>query len=93
MAVGDGHVLFIASDGTGSELWITDGTMQHVCCETSIRSSDHHQAFNTYPDGGGRVLFTANDGAGSELWITDGTSAGTVLLKDIHPTGSPVGTS
>ncbi len=29
-------------------------------------------------------------GLGAELWKTDGTAAGTVLVKDIHPTDSSV---
>ena len=42
---------------------------------------------------GGRLFFRASDGltptfAGAELWSTDGTAAGTVRVKDIHPTGS-----
>jgi ELWxxDGT repeat protein len=34
------------------------------------------------------LLFGATSASGHELWQTDGTSAGTTLLKDIHPTGS-----
>jgi ELWxxDGT repeat protein len=34
------------------------------------------------------LLFGATGAAGHELWQTDGTSAGTTLLKDIHPLGS-----
>jgi ELWxxDGT repeat protein len=34
------------------------------------------------------LLFQAFEGAhGRELWKTDGTEAGTVLVKDINPTG------
>jgi ELWxxDGT repeat protein len=35
------------------------------------------------------VFFTADAGVvGNELWKSDGTSAGTQLVKDIHPSGS-----
>lgn len=34
----------------------------------------------------GTIFFAANDGVnGMELWKSDGTAAGTVLVKDIHP--------
>ena len=37
----------------------------------------------------GTIFFSADDGLhGRELWITSGTDASTVMLKDIHPSGS-----
>ena len=43
--------------------------------------------------GGGVFLFTANDAVhGTELWRTDGTTAGTTLVKDIHPGGNGAST-
>lgn len=42
---------------------------------------------------GSRTLFAAYDPVhGEELWITDGTTEGTILVKDIHPTGDGVPT-
>ena len=36
----------------------------------------------------GTLFFTADDGTtGQELWKSNGTTAGTVLVKDIHPGG------
>ncbi len=36
----------------------------------------------------GRLIAIGNDGThGDELWVTDGTEAGTVMLRDIHPSG------
>ena len=36
---------------------------------------------------GSLIYFQANSGAGFTLFKTDGTNAGTVLVKDINPTG------
>ena len=49
--------------------------------------------FSSAPDNitsvGSTIFFSAGTAAnGTELWKTDGTSAGTVLVKDINPTGT-----
>ena len=36
----------------------------------------------------GNIWFSANDGInGGEIWISDGTQIGTVMFKDINPSG------
>jgi ELWxxDGT repeat protein len=40
---------------------------------------------------GDKIVFVADDGTnGQELWMSDGTTAGTTMIKDIHPGGHGV---
>jgi ELWxxDGT repeat protein len=82
-----------ADDGTGRELWRTDGTAAGTVLFKDIRASAND--FSTPPRGSspsffanvnGRLLFSADDGIhGRELWVSDGTATGTQLLVDINP--------
>jgi ELWxxDGT repeat protein len=84
--------LFAADDGTGAELWRSDGTFAGTVMVKDIRAgggSDPRDLVNV----GGTVYFSANDGVtGRELWRTDGTSAGTTRITDLA-TGDSLGTS
>jgi ELWxxDGT repeat protein len=78
-------VYFVADDGTGDELWRTDGT-------TATRVKNINKTGGSDPQqltvAGGRVFFVANDGVnGHEPWVSDGTAKGTFMLRDINPTG------
>jgi ELWxxDGT repeat protein len=81
-SLGNGKVLFNANDGSGPELWTTDGT----AAGTSLVAGSPL----SYPQyitslGNGKVLFNATDASnGQELWVSDGTAAGTNLVKDIY---------
>ena len=74
------------------ELWVTDGTAAGVRSKKNIFAAPYDP--NTTDGGsdpdqltaGALMFFTANDGVhGRELWASDGTTAGTVMLRDIHP--------
>ncbi|MBK8293423.1 MAG: hypothetical protein IPK93_01090 [Solirubrobacterales bacterium] len=91
-----GVLLFAATDGyTGAahadELWRSDGTDAGTFLVKDI--ADSGPMFSSSPDWmtevGGEVFFSASSGSleGTELWKTDGTEAGTVLVKNINPTG------
>lgn len=80
--------LFPANDGSGIELWKTDGTTQGTELVKDIESRlpgiggspSNLTAFNN------KIYFSAITLAeGAELWVTDGTTAGTNLVKDIYP--------
>ena len=48
-----------------------------------------HSSVNHFTRMNGMLYFMADNGVtGMELWKSDGTTAGTVLVKDINPTGS-----
>ena len=90
------RVIFGASDGSGSEPWITDGTSGGTQKIKDINSTGNSiserygywgsvssTAF-TVTASSSRAFFTAReDEHGEELWVTDGTEAGTHLVKDI----------
>ncbi len=76
----------------GDELWVTDGTaggtmlLKDINTSTSTSGSDPMN-FCVYNS---NLYFKAdagNSGNEGELWMTDGTTNGTVLVKNIYPTG------
>lgn len=79
---------FATSDGNGSELFRSDGTLAGTRLVKDINPGAGSGAPSTplFFDLGGVLIFTASDGAsGTELWRSDGTSSGTSLLRDINP--------
>ncbi len=96
----NGELFFSADDGiTGRELWKSDGTAAGTVLVKDIFPGAYDDyGYGPYPYdsqpsqltvAGGELFFVAQDpAAGVELWKTDGTSAGTVLVRDINPTGN-----
>ena len=92
------QVLFSASDGTGAEPWITDGTSngtrkikdinpyRESMSEPYQDSADSRKSLFSVTASSARAFFFARDDEhGEELWATDGTASGTYLVKDIVP--------
>ncbi|QGJ70276.1 Hypothetical protein PBC10988_19710 [Planctomycetales bacterium 10988] len=79
----NGTLFFRAGDGSGQELWKSDGTEGGTVLVKNLApggaSSDPQMMTNV----DGTLFFTANDGSGIGLWKTDGTAGGTVLLKNL----------
>ncbi|GEP46077.1 putative Ig domain-containing protein [Brevifollis gellanilyticus] len=78
---------------TGRELWVTDGTAAGTKVVKDIISGgqssidDGQPAYLTVV--GNALYFVADDDVnGRELWKSDGTPGGTVMVKNIHLTGS-----
>ncbi len=93
-------VFFAATDSTGRQLWVSDGTSAGTKVVKALGTPA--TPTNLYPAGaspvvvavvGSQVLFAADDGVrGRELWVTDGTVAGTKLAADLNPgSGSGIG--
>jgi ELWxxDGT repeat protein len=72
-----GSSILWASDGTGA------GTVQLLSSGCGFTCSP---PWDDLVSSNGQVFFSNVDEHGIELWKTDGTPAGTVLVKDIHPT-------
>ena len=97
-AVGD-RLFFSAADVThGNELWSSDGTRAGTVLVKNINRGTFGDGSGRGSDPsslaamGGRLFFAADDGTrGRELWSSDGSRAGTVLVKNIHPTDSAYG--
>ena len=81
---------FLADDGSGEELWASDGTEAGTRRIKDIRPGARGSEPRWLTVAGGRLFFSADDGThGRELWMSDGTEAGTVMVSDILPgTGS-----
>lgn len=93
-ALGD-TIYFVASDGSGSEIFKSDGTYAGTTQVTNSLSAARY--YNLY-SWRGRVFFCGYNESvptyGEELWVTDGTAAGTKMVNDTNPgvgDGSPWG--
>ena len=85
-AVGD-RMLFSAaeSDTTGSEPWLTDGTLAGTRQLADLRPGPDSTFLRGACSFGAGFLFSADAGNGFEPWYSDGTTAGTVPLGDLFP--------
>jgi ELWxxDGT repeat protein len=82
-----GKLIFKGNTGTtGSELYITDGTIAGTTLLKDIVSGTTGSTPSNLVLMNGFIYFTAQTAPeGRELWRTNGTDAGTTLVKDITP--------
>jgi ELWxxDGT repeat protein len=83
-----GEVAFLASDGgTGTELWVSDGTAAGTTPITDIDPGASTSVVGGFtPFGAGKALFHVENYTTDTdtLWVTDGTSAGTTPLQTLQ---------
>ena len=79
----DGFLFLSADDGTGSELWKSDGTEKVLVRDINPAGGSSPRFFFDFD---GTLMFSADDGTfGTELWASDGTETGTAMVRDIQP--------
>ncbi len=80
-AFGD-RVIFAATTGAaGSEVWVSDGTIDGTTMVTDLRPGASGSGARDFTELGDRIVFRAEANANDpQLWITDGTEAGTTPL-------------
>jgi ELWxxDGT repeat protein len=91
-AVGN-TLFFSATDGSGAQLWKTDGTAAGTVIVTRIgpNSGDALGGPHVLTAFNGVLYFVGTDERGSELWRSDGTAEGTYFVKDIDTAASDFG--
>src|SRR5262245_64030471 len=73
-------------NGTGTELWKSDGTEAGTVRVKDIIPGPSGGFPSRLTPAGSLIFFSASDNtSGVELWKSDGTEAGTVRVKDINP--------
>jgi ELWxxDGT repeat protein len=88
-ALGTKTVFTATVQGTGTELYVTDGTDAGTQLLAEIRPGVNGSHPHYFTEWNGILYFIADDGLhGDELWRTDGTSAGTSRVTDLYPSYS-----
>lgn len=83
----NGKVLLFAGNNPsityGSELWISDGTLQGTTIVKEIAPGTNNSVFAyTAHVINDKLYFLANDGTGKRVYVSDGTDTGTYVLMD-----------
>ena len=90
LTIVDGTLFFTTGDGTGGQLWASNGTAAGT---VMIAEFGQGSSASIYPSGliavDGTLFFSAYDSThGTELWESNGTAAGTFMVQDINPGGT-----
>ncbi|WNG19412.1 ELWxxDGT repeat protein [Cystobacter fuscus] len=81
-----GLLYFAATNGSGCELWRTDGTETGTTLVKDLTPGADYSEPRFLTSFGGFLYFVATEAtSGRELWRTDGTEAGTTLVTDLAP--------
>jgi ELWxxDGT repeat protein len=83
------EVFFGANNGTGVELWKTNGTTTTLVKDINVTTGTASSSPNSFAVVGSTLYFQASDGVtGFELWKTDGTTVNTTIVSDINTTSA-----
>ncbi len=87
-AVIDNTMVFAADDGTGTELWKTDGTAAGTQMITNLVSASPSpgQPPSDFTTVGDKAFFVVTQGSTETLWVSDGTAAGTTEVTTLDGT-------
>lgn len=88
LTVFDDKVYFAADDGTGEELWHSDGTSSGTEMLVDLLIGGNGSQPRELTVMGNRLFFTADSGDGTELHSTDGNAGNTDQVRDINSGGS-----
>ncbi len=79
-------IFFTATNSSGNELWVSDGTTAGTFMLNDINDGSGGSNPKNFITVGTNLLFTASSSVfGEEVWISDGTVAGTTVYKDLVP--------
>lgn len=78
-----GTLFFLADDGNGYEVWVSDGTFAGTVMPKDVETVAAPCTMVILGQAGGKLIFSSDsDNSGlSEVWASDGTNAGTTMLK------------
>jgi ELWxxDGT repeat protein len=78
----NGKLYFRATTvASGSEPWVTDGTVANTVLFKEIGPSGSHGGFSYPVTIGSNMFFVAKDNTGSNIWVTDGQQCRTIALS------------
>lgn len=83
-----GHKIYFpaATAAEGSELWVSDGTVEGTkLVKDIVPGTSSSSIRGMFAAGDKLVFFPYHPDYGNEPWVSDGTAAGTKLAKDIYP--------
>lgn len=94
LTVFEDEVYFPADDGSGEELWRSDGTSSGTEKLVDLQTASPGSQPRELTVMGNRLFFAADAGSeGNELHSTDGTASGTDQVRDINTGGSSLPSS
>ena len=86
-------LFFVADDGQGRELWISDGTLAGTSLLKDLDGTIASSNPTELKIVDGKLLFLSSQAGASTdgLWVTDGTNAGTLRIADLQVNGDLIG--